>query len=101
MEKGKNGETYNIGGGNEKTNNELTNLILKNWDKGDEMIEFVKDRLGHDRRYALDFEKIKELGYIPSLDFEQRLKETIIWYKGNEKWWKPLLGKAIIKTKVA
>ncbi|MBI2598110.1 MAG: dTDP-glucose 4,6-dehydratase [Candidatus Diapherotrites archaeon] len=97
MQKGKNGETYNIGGGNEKTNIELTKIILKELGLDESRVEFVADRLGHDRRYALDFSKVKKLGFRPSKNFEQQLKETIHWYKNNQNWWKPLIEKAQIK----
>jgi len=86
---GKIGETYCIGGNSEITNQELTRQILKLMNKGDEMIEFVKDRPGHDKRYAIDFSKIKkELGWVPKVSFEEGLKRTINWYVNNESWWK-------------
>lgn len=92
LQKGKAGEVYNIGGGNEIENIELTRAILRELGKGEEMIDWVKDRLGHDRRYSLDCTKIKkELGWQPRHDFKKALKETIQWYKNNEWWWKPLL----------
>jgi len=93
MEKGKKGETYNIGGENEKTNLEITAFILKELVKGKDSIEFVKDRLGHDLRYALDCTKIAELGFKPEYSFEDSLNETISWYKNNSWWWKPLKKK--------
>lgn len=88
---GKIGETYCIGGNSEKTNKEITYKILKLMGKGEDSIEFVKDRLGHDRRYAIDFSKIKkELSWEPKINFEEGLKSTIEWYKNNEEWWKKL-----------
>jgi len=93
MEKGKKGETYNAGGANEKTNLEITDFILSELGKGKEMIEFVEDRKGHDKRYALDCTKLKELGFLPEHSFEQALKETIGWYRKNAWWWKPLKTK--------
>jgi dTDP-glucose 4,6-dehydratase len=91
LEKGRAGEVYNIGGGNELTNMELTKLILKELGKGEEMIEHVKDRPGHDRRYALDCSKIRgELGWKPRFEFQGALKETVNWYRQNQEWWKPL-----------
>ncbi|HIH08566.1 MAG TPA: dTDP-glucose 4,6-dehydratase [Candidatus Diapherotrites archaeon] len=99
LRKGKNGEVYNIGGGSEKTNLELTRFILREIGKGEEMIEHVKDRLGHDRRYSLSFEKIAFLGYKPKKTFENRMRETIQWYKKNKKWWIPLLKKAAFERK--
>lgn len=89
--KGKFGENYNIGSGNEKTNLEITNLILRELNKPKKLIKFVRDRLGHDRRYSLDFSKIKELGWKPEHVFEDVLKYTIKWYKENEWWWEPLM----------
>ena len=90
-QKGKIGEIYNIASGNEKTNLEITNLILKELNKPKRLIKFVDDRLGHDRRYSLDFSKIKELGWRPDYDFENVIRITINWYKENKWWWKPLV----------
>lgn len=89
--KGKNGEAYNIGAGNELPNIELTKIILKELGKGEEMIQHVEDRLGHDRRYALNFDKIKNLGWEPKTNLEEGLKETVKWYKENEEWWNSLV----------
>jgi dTDP-glucose 4,6-dehydratase len=91
LNKGKKGEIYNIGGGNEKTNLEITHAILEELKKPKSLIKFVKDRPGHDRRYSLDCTKIKALGWKPKHKFEEALKSTINWYKENEWWWKPLL----------
>jgi len=86
--KGKIGETYCIGGDCEKTNLEITKLILKEFDKDSNWIEFVEDRKGHDMRYAIDASKIEqELGWTPKHTFEQGIKETIQWYKNNVEWW--------------
>lgn len=90
LHKGKVGEVYNVGGGNEKTNLELTRMILKRLGKPPELIEYVKDRLGHDRRYSLDSGKIKSLGWQPKHDFQKALDLTIDWYKENVNWWKKL-----------
>lgn len=88
MHKGKTGEVYNIGGSNELANIELTKKILDLLGKGDEFIKVVTDRLGHDRRYALDCFKLRsELGWKPQYDFNQALKDTIDWYKANQQWW--------------
>jgi dTDP-glucose 4,6-dehydratase len=88
---GKPGEIYNIGGGTELTNRELTELILKTCEKDWSSVEMVTDRLGHDRRYALDDSKIRnELGYRPLIDFESGLADTLAWYRENEAWWRPL-----------
>lgn len=87
LHKGKNGEVYNIGGNNEKENIEIVKLILSILDKGEDMITYVNDRLGHDRRYAIDNTKItSELGWTPSYTFEQGMAETIDWYLDNREW---------------
>jgi dTDP-glucose 4,6-dehydratase len=92
LQKGRNGEVYNIGGDNEKTNIWITKFILKELGKTEGMIEFVEDRPGHDRRYSLDCSKIKkETGWEPRYDFESALRETIKWYEENKWWWKPLV----------
>ncbi|MBN2067357.1 MAG: dTDP-glucose 4,6-dehydratase [Candidatus Diapherotrites archaeon] len=92
LQRGKAGEIYNIGGGNELQNIELTKMILAELGKGNEMIEKVKDRPGHDLRYSLDIGKIeRELGWKPIMDFKRGLHTTVQWYKENEKWWKPLV----------
>ncbi|MDR0913105.1 MAG: dTDP-glucose 4,6-dehydratase [Methanobrevibacter sp.] len=87
LHKGKDGEAYNIGGNNEKTNIEIVKIILDYLDKDESLITYVKDRLGHDRRYAIDSSKIqKELGWKPKYTFETGIKETIAWYLDNSKW---------------
>nr|MDO8083027.1 dTDP-glucose 4,6-dehydratase [Candidatus Freyarchaeota archaeon] len=91
FQKGKRGEIYNIGGGNEKTNLEITHLILESLKKPKSLIQFVKDRKGHDWRYSLDCSKIRKLGWKPRHDFETVLKATINWYRENEWWWRPLI----------
>jgi dTDP-glucose 4,6-dehydratase len=83
LTKGKLGEVYNIGGGNEKNNLEITNLILEILGKPDSLITFVEDRLGHDKRYSLDSSKIMKLGWKPEWKFENALALTINWYKDN------------------
>ena len=91
IQKGKIGETYCLGGGSEKTNLEITKLILGLMGKGEEMIDYVPDRLGHDLRYAIDFSKAKiELGWEPKIDFVSGLASTVEWYKNNIAWWKKL-----------
>ena len=98
LHKGRIGEIYNIGGGNEINNLELTGLILKFTGKEKGLIQKVADRPGHDRRYSLSFNKIeKELGYRPSKNFEKLLKDTVEWYKGNENWWEKLKDKSFHK----
>lgn len=87
LHKGKVGEVYNIGGNNEKMNIDIVKLILKNLFKDESLIEYVKDRAGHDRRYAIDSSKIqKELGWEPKYNFETGIAETIQWYIDNFKW---------------
>ncbi len=91
LHRGKSGETYCVGGESEKTNLEITKNILKNLELGEEMIEYIKDRPGHDRRYAIDITKIKdELGWEPKVSFEQGMKKTIEWYKENKDWWQKI-----------
>jgi dTDP-glucose 4,6-dehydratase len=88
---GRSSEVYNIGGGRELTNNEITRLILDAMGADETSIEYVEDRKGHDLRYSVDWTKInRELGYEPQVNFEDGLKETIQWYRDNESWWKPL-----------
>jgi dTDP-glucose 4,6-dehydratase len=88
---GRSGEVYNIGGGTELTNRELTSLILSTFGVGDEMIQPVADRLGHDRRYSVDWSKInQELGYKPTKSLESNIGEVVDWYRSNESWWRPL-----------
>ena len=88
---GRSGEVYNIGGGRELTNNEITSLILEAMGADVSSIEYVEDRKGHDLRYSVDWTKInRELGYEPQVKFEDGLRETIQWYRDNEAWWKPL-----------
>ena len=89
--KGRSGEVYNIGGGRELTNNEITSLILEAMGAEESSIEYVEDRKGHDLRYSVDWTKInQQLGYVPQVKFEDGLSETIQWYRDNEAWWKPL-----------
>ena len=89
LTKGRSGEVYNIGGGTELTNVELTHKILKAMGVGEEFIQPVEDRKGHDLRYSVDISKInKELGYSPQVNFEEGLEQTINWYKNSEAWWK-------------
>ena len=91
--KGKTGEIYNIGADNEHPNIEITRIILEELHKPQSLIKYVKDRLGHDRRYSINSEKIKKLGWYPihSKDFIITLKKTIQWYISNEIWWKKLI----------
>ncbi|MGH3655122.1 MAG: dTDP-glucose 4,6-dehydratase [Micromonosporaceae bacterium] len=95
LEKGRSGEIYNIGGGTELTNKELTGRLLaacgRDWDS----VEYVTDRKGHDRRYSVDIGKISaELGYAPRVPFDQGLADTVRWYRDNRAWWEPLKQRA-------
>jgi dTDP-glucose 4,6-dehydratase len=93
LHKGKVGEVYNIGGNNERTNLEIVKLILKELGKPESLINFVKDRPGHDRRYAIDASKIKrELGWEPQVNFEEGMKKTIEWYLNNRQWWQAIIS---------
>ena len=92
LTKGKAGDIFNIGGGRELSNIELTRVILRAMGAGEENIEKVTDRLGHDFRYSLNIEKIeRDLGYKPEISFDLGISQTIEWYKNNEEWWKPLV----------
>ena len=89
--KGRSGQVYNIGGGRELTNIEITHLLLEAMGADESSIEYVEDRKGHDLRYSVDWTKInKELGYEPQVNFEDGIKDTIQWYRDNQAWWKPL-----------
>lgn len=93
LRKGKEGEVYNIGGHNEKTNLEVVQTILKALNKPESLITFVEDRKGHDRRYAIDPTKMeKELGWEPEENFDTGIAKTIQWYLDNEDWWKNILS---------
>lgn len=88
---GRAGEIYNVGGGNERTNLQITHALLDLCGAGPSLVKRVADRLGHDQRYALDDTKIREeLGYEPLVSFEQGLADTVAWYRDNPGWWKPL-----------
>ncbi len=90
MREGQDGEVYNIGAGNEKTNLEITEYILEKLGKPRSLMTFVKDRPGHDRRYSLDWSKIRSLGWKPAHSFEQAMDLTIDWYARNRWWWEKL-----------
>jgi dTDP-glucose 4,6-dehydratase len=87
---GKSGEVYNIGGGNEVKNVDLTHTLLRLVGKDTSLIRRVEDRKGHDRRYSVSTEKLRAMGWAPGVAFEQGLKETVAWYQQNEWWWRPV-----------
>ena len=94
---GRTGEIYHIGGGTELTNKELTARLLEACGCGWDMVEYVEDRKGHDRRYALDITKIsEELGYAPTISFDEGLAQTVAWYRENRAWWEPLRERAAL-----
>lgn len=93
LHKGRVGEVYNIGGNNERTNLEVVQTILKALNKPESLITYVKDRPGHDLRYAIDSTKLKtELGWEPTYNFETGIKQTIEWYLENKKWWENIIS---------
>jgi dTDP-glucose 4,6-dehydratase len=97
LEKGRAGEVYNIGGGTELTNKELTQLLLDATGKDWSYVDRVADRLGHDLRYSVDITKISaELGYQPQVAFEQGLSDAVQWYRDNREWWEPLKARAAL-----
>lgn len=92
FENGKSGEVYNVGASNEMPNIKIVKLILSELGKSEDMIEFVKDRLGHDRRYAIDSTKIEdELGWSPKFNFEEAMSQTIKWFLTNKAWWERII----------
>ncbi len=94
LERGTAGEIYNIGGGREMSNRDLTTLLLEACGSGWDRVEYVEDRKGHDRRYSIDDSKLRALGYEPSVAFEQGLADTVRWYRDNRAWWEPLRQRA-------
>ena len=90
IEKGTNGEVYNVGGGNEVANLDLTHMILDLVGRPRTLIRPVQDRPGHDRRYSLDTSKARALGWTPRQDFAEGLGKTVEWYRANEWWWRPI-----------
>jgi len=97
LHKGELGEIYNIGSGVEKKNLDITKTILKELSADNKMVEKVDDRLGHDLRYAVDWSKLKKLGWQPEYDFEEAVRETIRWYKKNDWWWQPLKSREYLE----
>jgi len=92
MHEGVNGEVYNVGGHNERTNLEVVKTIIRTLGKTDDLIEFVKDRLGHDKRYAIDPSKLEKLGWKPTYTFETGIAQTIQWYVDNKEWWEQIIS---------
>ncbi len=93
LRNGRVGEVYNVGGHNEKQNLDVVKLILAGLDKPEGLIQYVADRKGHDRRYAIDPGKIhRELGWLPETSFDQGIRRTIYWYVNNSAWWRPILS---------
>jgi dTDP-glucose 4,6-dehydratase len=84
------GEIYNIGAGNEVPNRFLTDSILEILGHDESMIDYVEDRLGHDRRYSIDISKVRALGWTPRREFREALEATVAWYRDNRSWWEPL-----------
>jgi dTDP-glucose 4,6-dehydratase len=98
IHEGKEGEIYNIGGENERSNIEVVKMILKELGKPESLIKFVKDRPGHDRRYALDITKMKEeFDWSPKISFEEGLRSTIKWYLENRNWWEEIINGEYMK----
>ncbi|WP_112182160.1 MULTISPECIES: dTDP-glucose 4,6-dehydratase [Paraliobacillus] len=92
LHEGISGEVYNIGGHNEKTNLEVVKTIIQALDKSEELIEFVEDRLGHDKRYAIDPTKLEKLGWKPTYNFDTGIVQTIQWYLNNKDWWEQIIS---------
>ena len=90
LENGEPGQVYNVGGGNERTNREITSIIIDELGLTEDVIKWVPDRPGHDRRYSLDTNKLRAMGWSPKVDFELGLRETIRWYRDNEWWWRKI-----------
>ncbi len=89
-EHGTPGEAYNVGGGNERFNKDVVFDILRLLDKPHSLVKHVEDRAGHDRRYALNFDKIRSLGYTPRFEFDSALEQTVNWYRERQDWWRPI-----------
>jgi dTDP-glucose 4,6-dehydratase len=97
LQKGRAGEIYNIGGGTELSNRELTDMLLKATGRDESFVDYVEDRKGHDRRYCVSIDKISsELGYAPQVPFDQGLAEVVQWYRDHREWWEPLKARAAL-----
>ncbi|MFQ6581353.1 dTDP-glucose 4,6-dehydratase [Priestia megaterium] len=92
LHEGKSGEIYNVGGHNERNNLEVVKTILHALNKSEDLIEFVEDRLGHDKRYAIDPTKLEKLGWKPKYNFETGIAQTIQWYLDNKEWWEQIIS---------
>lgn len=92
LHEGVNGEVYNVGGHNERTNLEVVKTIINTLGKSEDLIEFVKDRLGHDKRYAIDPTKLEQLGWKPTYNFETGIAQTIQWYLDHKEWWEQIIS---------
>jgi dTDP-glucose 4,6-dehydratase len=92
MHKGQNGEVYNVGGHNERTNLEVVKTVINTLEKSEDLIEFVSDRLGHDKRYAIDPTKLERLGWKPEFNFDSGIAHTIQWYLDNKEWWEHIIS---------
>jgi len=90
LQQGVDGEIYNIGGNNERNNLEITDLILKGLGKSKDLMTYVKDRPGHDRRYSLDCTKLNKMDWLPKYTFSDAMTLTIEWYKNNRDWWEKI-----------
>ena len=97
LQKGRAGEIYNIGGGTELSNRELTTMLLEATGRDESFVDYVEDRKGHDRRYCVDISKISsELGYAPQVPFDKGLADVVQWYRDNRAWWEPLKARAAL-----
>jgi dTDP-glucose 4,6-dehydratase len=97
LQGGRPGEIYNIGGGTELTNRELTDMLLQATGRDESFIDYVEDRKGHDRRYCVSIDKIsRELGYTPRVPFDQGLADVVQWYRDHREWWEPLKARAAL-----
>jgi dTDP-glucose 4,6-dehydratase len=97
LQKGRAGEIYNIGGGTELSNRELTDMLLEATGRDESFVDYVEDRKGHDRRYCVSIEKISsELGYAPQVPFDQGLADVVQWYRDHREWWEPLKARAAL-----